>query len=169
MYQYQYSPNVSVSIPVAKEAKIVKLNRTNLSEESKFHCTSLLDSDFDDISFLSFSQVETSSETHSTIINNSLNSSNSYKSSSDSENEVVAEFLEKLFIIKDYTTQLAYGGISVKYGELVYLIRESEYYYLIENQKGYQGIVPKDICVDLEKTIRKAKQNLKLKTKTTSL
>ncbi|RNA22073.1 hypothetical protein BpHYR1_009909 [Brachionus plicatilis] len=164
---FQYSPDFK---PVAKEAKIVKLSRFPPEKSKpKFHHSSFNDSDFSDISFLSFSQIESSSEAHSTIINNSLNSSNSIKYSSDSENEVSTVYLEKLYIIKDHTTQLAYGGISVKRDELVYLISQSEYYYLIENQRGVQGIVPKDICVNLEETVRNARQNLKSKTKITSL
>ena len=74
---------------------------------------------------------------------------------------MTCEALKKVFIIEDHTTQLVYGGISVKRGEFVYLINESQYFCLIENSRGVQGIVPKEICIDLETTVRNAKFNLK--------
>lgn len=164
----QHSPDTK---PMAKQAKIVKLNKlpSKKNDPAILHCSTHDESDFNDISFISFNQIDSSSLTHSSVINNSINSPNSFKYSSDSEHDFSGEFIEKLYIIKKHTTQLVYGGISVKPGEIVYLISQSEFYYLIENQNGIQGIVPKDVCVNIEKTVLNAKKNFKSKTKITSL
>lgn len=158
---YQYSPDTK---PVAKQAIIVKLAKINSERNapSKFHCSTHDESDFTDISFISYSQIETSSLTQSSVINSSINSS-------DSENDCSEILPETLYIIKKHTSQLVCGGISVNPGEIVFLISESEFFYLIQNQSGIQGIVPKDVCVNIEKTVRNAKQNIKSKTKITSL
>ncbi|CAF0759560.1 unnamed protein product [Brachionus calyciflorus] len=164
---YHYSP---ISKPIPKEAKIVKLNKFPIQQNTqKLQQNLYSESEYTDISFVSFSQIDTSSPIKSTLINSSIGSEKSYNSLSSSNSDVSGEFLPKMLIIEDHTTQLVYGGISVKHGEIVYLINESQYYCLVENQNGLQGIVPKEICIDLEQTVRNAKQNFKANGKVTSL
>lgn len=143
MYKFNYICPRKEEEP--KVAKIVKLNRPKQN-----------DLDSSRISFVSINELDNSELRHSSRINYSSNSIETPTGSSD-ENDVTGEYLNKILIIKDYQAQLQYGDITVRKGEYVYLISESENYCLIENSSGGQGFVPKEICLDLEETVRIAR------------
>jgi hypothetical protein len=114
-------------ISEAKQAKIVKLNQTKSIP-----------------SLTRSNSFETESSNSSEIDEN--------------ENDVTGESLTKLCVINDYKSgQYAYGDISVRKGQLIYLIFETDAYYFIENEHGKQGFIPKEICINLDEMIQQAK------------
>jgi hypothetical protein len=121
----------------AKQAKIVKLNRldsTNMLQINK--------------------QLNNSNESCASNLSVESEEGQQYQ-------DVEGEYLVKLYVIKDYSSPLLYGDLSVKAGEFIHVICEtSSDYYLVENCFGIQGFVPKEICIDLEETIKNAKINL---------
>ncbi len=71
--------------------------------------------------------------------------------------DVSGEELMKLFVIKGYKGALVYGDLAIESGEFIYMISETNKYFLVENEAGKQGFVPKDCCVNLEQTVTNAR------------
>ena len=156
-----------------KQAKIVKLNK--IKENA---VDSLIVTDDEEYSAYqdSFSFIHSTppSKQHKQLItsasmpilNSSTCSSSNDKSGTldeeeEEDSDVCGEYLQQsLYIIKDYNAQLAYGDLSVRKGELVYLICDSDSHCFVENKMGKQGFIPKDICIDLDDTIRRAQIQL---------
>lgn len=119
---FKYNPQAQ---PIAKEAKIVKLNKINNGSNSNYQRQLQSELDVSNISFISANDVQHLPELNSTLIYSSVNSSfqsNSFdttKSYSDSDdNDVTGEYLTKVYIIKDHKGQLNYGDMSVKRGSM---------------------------------------------------
>lgn len=122
-----------------KQAKIVKLNHS----KPTFSNSTTMSTPFN-----STSKTLTRSDSFET-------ESNYYSELDEQENDVSGESLSKLWVIKDYKRgELIYGDISVKKGQVIYLICESDFYYFIETEHGKQGFVPKEACVNLEEMTR---------------
>jgi len=159
---------------MAKQAKIVKLKKLE-------SCSSLGSSSFlsnnsyeDELDSSELAYINDISDRYATISNKKKQFKKIFDTKSIGSNEqldVVGVFLTKLFIIKDYRGVLTYGDLNVNKGDHVYLISESEYFCFVENEHGVQGFVPKDICIDLEATVRRAQTNMRqtLHYKVTSL
>jgi uncharacterized protein YaiL (DUF2058 family) len=171
-----------------KEAKIVKLKQNHSSSslinqeisdnQRQSGQTRRVDSDASDASTASsISPIESSDKSfligssafNRKTLKNSISLSSidmtfeSTKSLSDEdENDVSGEFLTKLYVIKDYKAQLIYGDLTVKRGECVYLICETDSYCFVENNAGMQGFIPKESCIDLDDTLRKAKLKMQI-------
>jgi hypothetical protein len=145
----------------AKQAKIVKLNRLGqqrgqdsvITSQNNKRNTSSNDASFDST---------TSSLLSSSFLSANEPSFDLHNDAFDATDDVSGEFLTtQLYVIRDYHSRLDYGDLSVRRGELVYLICDlSELYYLVENMRCQQGFVPKDVCINLEETIRSAQQKL---------
>ena len=127
----------AIKTTVAKEAKIVKLNKITKSilpkpiqQQSKFHPGSSYDNE------------------------------SAFECTFNEADTTESDLMTKLFVIKDYPGAQVYGDLSVLYGEFVYSLCESELYYLVENELGEQGFVPKDCCVNLEHTVNQARIRL---------
>lgn len=127
-----------------KQAKIVKLNHSKQNFSS-------------DLVIMSTPINSTASIKTLTRSNSFETESNHYSEIDELEQnqDVSGESLTKLWVIKDYKRgELVYGDISVKKGQIIYLICESDYYYFIETDQGKQGFVPKEVCVNLEEMTR---------------
>ena len=140
----------------AKQANIVKLNKlpsnSNLSIAFSKASTQYMIVNSSNVSFESNSSISSSFLSTREIITPIVDTS-TYNNECE-----VNGLTSQLYVLKDYKSDLAYGDLKVKRGELVYMVCDmSEMYYLVENSKGNQGFVPKDICIDLEQTIKAAK------------
>jgi hypothetical protein len=136
-----------------KEAKIVKLNRIHPSSSSSNSYQTLTRYQ----SNLSNASFDSTASSRSTLSSSSLLSPHE-AASFNRDKDVSGEFLTtQLYVLKDYNSKLNYGDLRVKRGDLVYLVCElSEAYYLVENAIGLQGFVPKELCINLEETIKSA-------------
>lgn len=133
-----------------KEAKIVKLNRipSQVQQLQK------------SVQLQQYQSKQPKQLTNFEISKSSYDNE-SFSETSDTETlDVSGEFLEKLFVIKDYWGSLVYGDLRVERGEFVYPIFESDVYYLVENELGAQGFVPKECCVNLDETVQKARSRM---------
>lgn len=131
-----------------KEAKIVKLNRIPSQVQLQLQKP------------VQLQQYQPKQLTNFEISKSSYDNE-SFSETSDTETlDVSGEFLEKLFVIKDYSGSLVYGDLRVERGEFVYPIFESDVYYLVENELGAQGFVPKECCVNLDETVQKARSRM---------
>ena len=161
----------NAKVPVAKQAKIVKLSKIEThkfqdsSSSSDFDTSDFSLSQYDDLTNVS-SQIQSrystilNSTTTSNTFNKSFESFESTINQSDSDDyDVSGEYLTKLYVIKDHAGTCLYGDLSVRKGEFLYLISESDTYCFVENKDGVQGFVPKEICIDLDETVRKAQNN----------
>jgi hypothetical protein len=116
-----------------REAKIIKLNKPETHSTPNTSTLSLMSgASISDFSFQS--------------------TSSGISSSSSNDEYSNCEFIKsKLVILNSYKSKLNYGDISVKRGEIVFLLCDlTQYYYLVENIDGKQGFIPKEICIDAE-------------------
>jgi hypothetical protein len=140
----------------AKEAKIVKLNRLYPNASTNRPTLTRYESNLsNDYSFNGSFESSTSSSSSFLSSSPSINRTNS-------DNDVSGEFLTtQLYILQDYSPRLNYGDLSVRRGDLVYLICDlSESYFFVEDMNGAQGFVPKKYCINLDETIKSAKEKL---------
>ena len=144
---------VSNVVYEAKEAKIVKLKPIKENEATNF--TSKI--------------MKINKPNRTNVFDSSVSSVNSTEKSfdsldndpnfdTDSNSEPAIQYLTRLYVIKDYMPELMFGDLMVKKGQMVYLLADSNGHCLVMNDSGDQGFVPKEICLDLEETMRKAQQ-----------
>ncbi len=144
----------------AKQAKIVKLNRLQ-PEAKESHQLTIKEEAVEFKQYKNYScTTSTQFISHCNISFNKsfeTNTSNSCSDMDESDYDVSGEYLSKLYIIKDFNCELLYGDLSVKKGQHVYLICESDTHCYVENECGIQGFIPKDVCIDLEETVKNAR------------
>ena len=134
------------------EAKVVKLKK--LSSGDSFYLTKTSTPIASTPKRAQLSSMD-SFTTVSTIDHNNNNNRIDFMSKIHSKENKYG--LAKLYIIRDFNGSLIYGDLSVRQGELVYLLCKSEIYLFVENQTGKFGFIPVDVCVDLEEVIINAK------------
>lgn len=159
--------------PQAKQAKIVKLNKLTkptliATDDDDDYITPVIANLNQDTSKIA--SIRKLPKITSSLSESSFDTSSSILDDSDDDNNVIRDHLTRLHVIKNHFGQLAYGFLNVKLGECVYLVSETDNYCFVENDQGIQGLVPKDVFINLDEFIRKSKsQYISSNCKITSL
>lgn len=90
----------------------------------------------------------------------SITSESDLSNLSEENANITKEMYTELYVVRDFQGDYMYGDLSVRKGEILKLICESNTFYFAINKNGQQGYIPIDVAVDMSEVVERAKRKI---------